>query len=426
MSSSPSVSDLLIPSTSSQPVPLSTNTITNMNSNSNASNNTIQPLLDDLNKKLSSAKLELKEAEEKLKEAKDELQSNPNNPNFITAVEECQIRVNLCSKDRNKYHGKIQSIESQLEFPGMPPLSFTSDIKILIDKVENVSSTLSSVKQQQSIMNQQQSIMNQKQSIMNQQQSIMKQQQSTMNQQQSIMSQKQSTMSQQQSIMIRPLQYLTMRLMDGWEDIHSSKPASEDVRPAEESKELKQTSTIYYGITNKFCQVLGPQTPHVVSAHIWPKSKHHELPLFHLLSSDINNPRNLLRLHRDIEHAFDQKRLTFVPVSSSNFSKFQVKLMSTDEKWLDTEIKDTALSFRQLENKPLLMGENCAPNHLPFRRILSFHVQMSFRAAERNGWIPSRDLTEMQIWANEMARYSLGELSSLSDLIGGVGNGGSS
>ena len=391
MSSSPSVSDLLIPSTSSQPVPLSTNTITNMNSNSNASNNTIQPLLDDLNKKLSSAKLELKEAEEKLKEAKDELQSNPNNPNFITAVEECQIRVNLCSKDRNKYHGKIQSIESQLEFPGMPPLSFTSDIKILIDKVENVSSTLSSVKQQQFIMNQQQ-----------------------------------STMSQQQSIMIRPLQYLTMRLMDGWEDIHSSKPASEDVRPAEESKELKQTSTIYYGITNKFCQVLGPQTPHVVSAHIWPKFKHHELPLFHLLSSDINNPRNLLRLHRDIEHAFDQKRLTFVPVSSSNFSKFQVKLMSTDEKWLDTEIKDTALSFRQLENKPLLMGENCAPNHLPFRRILSFHVQMSFRAAERNGWIPSRDLTEMQIWANEMARYSLGELSSLSDLIGGVGNGGSS
>src|ERR1700679_2533340 len=102
MSSSPSVSDLLIPSTSSQPVPLSTNTITNMNSNSNASNNTIQPLLDDLNKKLSLAKLELKEAEEKLKEAKDELQSNPNNPNFITAVEECQIRVNLCSKDRNK------------------------------------------------------------------------------------------------------------------------------------------------------------------------------------------------------------------------------------------------------------------------------------------------------------------------------------
>ena len=172
---------------------------------------------------------------------------------------------------------------------------------------------------------------------------------------------------------------------------------SEDGRSQRESNELKKSATEFYLITNKFCQVLGPQGPHVISAHIWPKAKHHELPLFNLQSCDINSPRNLLRLHRDIEHAFDQKRLTFVPAPSSNFSQFRIKLVSTYEKWLDIPLKDTAVTFRDLEGKRLQMGDGCPIHHIPFRRILAFHVQMSMKTAERNRWLPSKDLTEMQI-----------------------------
>ncbi|CAF1611741.1 unnamed protein product, partial [Didymodactylos carnosus] len=74
----------------------------------------------------------------------------------------------------------------------------------------------------------------------------------------------------------------------------------------------------YYSIRNKKdCMVLGERSSSkVISCHIWPYSKRAQLtngPLLNLTSTDIDNPRNGLRLAKEIELAFDSKILTIVP-----------------------------------------------------------------------------------------------------------------
>ena len=106
------------PSLSPSSTSSSTNSITNTNSNANKNVN--EALLDNLNTKVSSIKVELEKAEGKLKEAKDEsekaegkLKENPNNPIYINAVESCQDEVNLMRNACNRHRTKIQSIESE-------------------------------------------------------------------------------------------------------------------------------------------------------------------------------------------------------------------------------------------------------------------------------------------------------------------------
>jgi hypothetical protein len=93
----------------------------------------------------------------------------------------------------------------------------------------------------------------------------------------------------------------------GWEKISEN-------RTSVESTTAKTNSINFYGLeSRKHCQVLGPGTKHVKNAHIWPHNNMENLPLIDLVATDIDNPKNVLRLHSDIEHKFDKFLLTFVP-----------------------------------------------------------------------------------------------------------------
>jgi hypothetical protein len=96
------------------------------------------------------------------------------------------------------------------------------------------------------------------------------------------------------------------------------------------------------------CQVLGPGgTNHVKNAHIWPHNNRENLPLIDLDATDIDNPKNVLRLHSDIEHKFDRFLLTFVP-SGSDFV-LQV---------LDPLIEDITLLDIPLSRLEISTGKN--------------------------------------------------------------------
>ena len=91
--------------------------------------------------------------------------------------------------------------------------------------------------------------------------------------------------------------------LDGW-----SRTGSHHTE--DDSLDVMRKVVDFYGLgCRKFCQVLGgPGTPHVVNAHLWPNSNQDALVLLGLSKGDIDDPRNVLRLHRSIERAFDGKQ----------------------------------------------------------------------------------------------------------------------
>jgi hypothetical protein len=90
---------------------------------------------------------------------------------------------------------------------------------------------------------------------------------------------------------------------------------SESHYSQDDSTEAKQASMAYYGLPNeRFCQILGQQPPQIkiINAHLWPRHATSSIRLFDLNPRDIHTPRNVLRLHKDIERAFDSRQVTFV------------------------------------------------------------------------------------------------------------------
>jgi hypothetical protein len=68
------------------------------------------------------------------------------------------------------------------------------------------------------------------------------------------------------------------------------------------------------------------------------------LPLIDLVATDIDNPKNVLRLHSDIEHKFDRFLLTFVPSGDALFFS------------LDPSIKNSQryqCHFENIDGRPL-------------------------------------------------------------------------
>ena len=91
---------------------------------------------------------------------------------------------------------------------------------------------------------------------------------------------------------------LAVSLMkSGWEKISSEHTKSE-------SSIARNNSVSHYGLgSRRTCQILGTtqNTAHVKNAHIWPHDNSEALVLVDLQPSDIDDPRNILRLHEDIE-----------------------------------------------------------------------------------------------------------------------------
>jgi hypothetical protein len=187
--------------------------------------------------------------------------------------------------------------------------------------------------------------------------------------------------------------------MDGWENISSHRTQSD-------SAALTVAAKNYYGLSGKrVCQVLGVGTLHVVNAHIWPESNRKNLVLVELEEDDVNNARNILRLHHDIERAFDHKRLTFTTKRGATAENTQFELKVLDPDLMATTLADTGKTFADVDGLPLVFPTG----RMPYRRNLATHSVLAYRFARNQGWLQIDALTEGEVTAGELIRFSLDE-----------------
>jgi hypothetical protein len=170
---------------------------------------------------------------------------------------------------------------------------------------------------------------------------------------------------------------------------------------AQDSAELRAASIAFYGLPNeRFCQILGqqPEQIKIVNAHVWPRSGTSMLPLFGLKTEDIHSSRNVLRLHKCIERAFDRRELAFVADAND---QLVVKVLNSDLELI--LLKGTQKRFAEIDGAPLKI---LIPGALPYRRLLAHHSVLSHRWAREQRWI-SDDLESEEVKAAALMEHSL-------------------
>lgn len=177
----------------------------------------------------------------------------------------------------------------------------------------------------------------------------------------------------------------------GWEKISEN-------RTSVDSTTAKKNSIQFYGLeSRKHCQVLGPETKNVKNAHLWPHNNMENLPLIDLVAADIDDPKNVIRLHSDIEHNFDRFLLTFVPSGDG----FVLEVLDPSIK--NITLKDTTFTFEEIDGRPLLFPNS----NRPWRRILGTHSILAHRKAREKGFLEEDQLTAAESSAQELMEFSL-------------------
>ena len=171
----------------------------------------------------------------------------------------------------------------------------------------------------------------------------------------------------------------------------------------DDSQSVKAASIAYYGLNSeKFCQVLGAVDPNhvsVVNAHIWPRSAAQDLILFDIQPAKIHNERNVLRLQKDIERAFDRRELTFV---EDDAGALVVKILNPAI--LSDTLAGTTKTFYDIQGLPLLLPSG----KIPFQRLIVHHSILSHKNARTQGWIGD-DLSQVESKAVALLAHSLDE-----------------
>jgi len=177
----------------------------------------------------------------------------------------------------------------------------------------------------------------------------------------------------------------------GWEKMSSGHTKSE-------SSEVRNNSVAFYGLRDrKTCQILGPDTAHVQNAHIWPHNNAHGLVLADLQPSQIDHPKNVLRLHADIEHYLDRFHLTFV-LSGRDFI-----LKVLDPNIGPIQLKDRNEIFNNINGCIL----ECPSGNLPWRRLLATHSFFAHQKAREENWLPEDQWTTAETNAHDLLAFSL-------------------
>lgn len=191
------------------------------------------------------------------------------------------------------------------------------------------------------------------------------------------------------------LQMAVRSMAMGWERISSERTSVESVN-------VRDASISYYGLMGtKHCQILGPHVGSVQNAHIWPYNNRASLMLVDLEESDIDNPRNVLRLHTDIEHKFDRFAITFVQSGGD----FILKVLDPALKASTKPLQGTHASFQSIDGMKLLFPSN----NRPWKRLLGTHSILAHRHARKQGWLADEQLTEAESSAAELMEWSLDE-----------------
>ena len=180
-------------------------------------------------------------------------------------------------------------------------------------------------------------------------------------------------------------------MKSGWERISSERTKSE-------SSTARNNSVSYYGLhSRRTCQILGRNTAHVQNAHIWPHNNMQSLVLVDLQPSDIDDPRNVLRLHEDIEYYLDRFHLTFV-LSGSHFV-----LKVLDPSIRSLKLKDRSETFGDLDGRSLQFPSGT----MPWRRLLATHSIFAHQKAREENWLPEDQWTAAETNAYDLMEFSL-------------------
>jgi len=166
--------------------------------------------------------------------------------------------------------------------------------------------------------------------------------------------------------------------LDPWMGIEESQ------RTKETSQSLREAVFDYYHIQSTFCMVCR-QVSHratVVSAHIWPAHTHGKgLEHVGLRRADVNNARNMLRLCKPIEEAFDRKEVMIV----AEGDEFLLVVLNPD--LMDKPIEGTDYTFRQCHRYPLQFCSRRYRGQIyPYRRLLAVHAHRAICKAVRHNW----------------------------------------
>jgi hypothetical protein len=139
---------------------------------------------------------------------------------------------------------------------------------------------------------------------------------------------------------------------------------------------------------------------------IYPKSKPSGLKFFDLDSLDIDNPRNCLRLVREIECAFDKKYLTIIKKSGE--LRFFLLKNTLSSKQVTSASNRT---FGSIHGLPLKFNNE----KIPFHRLLAVHCYSSFNNAkskQQEFSLSDEDLTNFDFYVNNLLDISLDEHKS--------------
>ena len=168
------------------------------------------------------------------------------------------------------------------------------------------------------------------------------------------------------------------------------------------------------------------QKGRVMNAHLWPHhTKGRGLNILQLNTEDVNDPRNFLRLHKSLEHAFDRHEIIFMIVpndgasnlqaasdSGSTEFRLQVKVLDptlltpTAKRVVVSDSPEKSLSWTDIDNlESVWVFGGCSAK--PFTCILAQHVQSSMTRAEQYGWIEQEVVTEYRDRALQLLRISL-------------------
>ena len=230
----------------------------------------------------------------------------------------------------------------------------------------------------------------------------------------------------------KPMQYLMAKAYFPWDTISR---ASSAIAATMMTQAVLKDYAYDFQDRKWMCMLVGAPSNKgrlfsVKTAHIFPNHTHGDgLQNYNLEPDDVNSTRNFLRLHAEVEHAFDHLQLTFLPApptksSSSSSSCSSSAAPSTlsssssltaespplrefaarilDPSLLNKVLDKTGLAFSSLQGKTLKFFNN----HRPFSRLLAAHAIGSIRHAKEIGWIQTTDEEQSAI---EMARHSLDE-----------------
>jgi hypothetical protein len=154
------------------------------------------------------------------------------------------------------------------------------------------------------------------------------------------------------------------------------------------------------------CMVLNDFFPRhlVIGSHIWKSCTHGDgLEEFGLQVNDLINPRNGILMCKEIEQAFDTKKLCFL-VDRINTNNLVLKVL--DPVLLSPSTSpfviegNSQLRFCDIDGYSL----HHPVNRIPFRRILDFHAKRSYQKAINRGWLAASstfdDFFDMSIGAS--------------------------